>query len=279
MFKPRDCYYSRINQGDVRPALQRMGRNKAVGPDQIPIEAWSEVIPIYKNKGDAQACSNYRGINLLNHTMKLWERVIERRPKKAYDSVPRELVWRTLRDNETPMRYSRVIKDMYEGFKTRVRTIMRNTEFFLRASFGIVLIAESAKELNNIIKRLREALEENDLRVSKEKTEYLRCDFGMYEVVHQEVDIRIGDRILQPKEYFRYLGSVIHRSGRIDEDVAHRIGVECWPITKAQANRVEVAELRMLRWTYGITMVDMIPNGVFRVELDVDSIIDKMREE
>ncbi|GKE86593.1 hypothetical protein Tco_1560335, partial [Tanacetum coccineum] len=50
------------------------------------------------------------------------------------------------------------------------------------------------------------------------------------------------------------------------------------PITKAQANREEVAESRMLRWTCGKTMVDMIPNGVFRAELDVDSIIDKMRE-
>ncbi|GJU60237.1 TBCC domain-containing protein 1 [Tanacetum coccineum] len=35
-----DYYYSRINQGEVRVSLQRMGRNKAVGPDQIPIEAW-----------------------------------------------------------------------------------------------------------------------------------------------------------------------------------------------------------------------------------------------
>nr|GFA63270.1 hypothetical protein [Tanacetum cinerariifolium] len=128
-----------------------------------------------------------------------------------------------------------------------------------------------------------------------------------YEVVHQEVDIQIEDRILQPKEYFRYPGSVIHRSGRIDEDVAHRIGIgwmkwraasgvlcdrriplklkekfyrvairpamlyglEYWPITKAQANRVEVAELRILRWTCGITMVDMIHNGFFKAKLDV----------
>nr|GEW53258.1 transcription factor IIIA-like [Tanacetum cinerariifolium] len=37
-------------------------------------------------------------------------------------------------------------------------------------------------------------------------------------------------------------------------------------------------ELRMMRWTCGKTMVDMIPNGVFRAALDVDSIIDKMRE-
>nr|GEX16885.1 polyprotein, putative [Tanacetum cinerariifolium] len=55
-------------------------------------------------------------------------------------------------------------------------------------------------------------------------------------------------------------------------------GSECWPITKALAFRVEVAELRMLRWTCGKTMVDMIPNEVFRAALDVDSIIDKMRE-
>ncbi|GJV63072.1 retrovirus-related pol polyprotein LINE-1 [Tanacetum coccineum] len=33
-------YYSRINQTEVRTALHKMGRNKAVGPDQIPIEAW-----------------------------------------------------------------------------------------------------------------------------------------------------------------------------------------------------------------------------------------------
>ena len=107
-----------------------------------------------------------------------------------------------------------------------------------------------------------------------------------------------------------------HKSGRIDEDVTHRIragwarwraasgvlcdrnvplklkgkfykvavrpamlyGSECWPITKVQANRVEVAELRMLRWTCGKTLLDMIPNGVFRAKLEVENIISKMRE-
>nr|GEU74362.1 transposase (putative), gypsy type [Tanacetum cinerariifolium] len=34
-----DCYYSRINQGEVRVALQKIRRNKSLGPDQIPIEA------------------------------------------------------------------------------------------------------------------------------------------------------------------------------------------------------------------------------------------------
>jgi hypothetical protein len=55
-------------------------------------------------------------------------------------------------------------------------------------------------------------------------------------------------------------------------------GSECWPISKALANRVEVAELRMLRWSCGKTLLDMIPNGVFRAKLEVENIISKMRE-
>ena len=39
------------------------------------------MIPLYKNKGDIQSCTNYRG-KLLNHTMKIWERVVERRLRK-----------------------------------------------------------------------------------------------------------------------------------------------------------------------------------------------------
>ncbi|GJU91015.1 retrovirus-related pol polyprotein LINE-1 [Tanacetum coccineum] len=39
--------------------------------------------------------------------------------EKAYDSVPRELLWRTLKDKGIPRRYLRVIKDMYEGVKMR----------------------------------------------------------------------------------------------------------------------------------------------------------------
>ena len=44
-------------------------------------EEWrrSVLIPIYKNKGDTQCCGNYRGIKLMSHTMKIWERIIEAR--------------------------------------------------------------------------------------------------------------------------------------------------------------------------------------------------------
>ena len=54
--------------------------NKILMGERMP-EEWrrSVLIPIYKNKGDAQCCGNYRGIKLMSHTMKIWERIIEAR--------------------------------------------------------------------------------------------------------------------------------------------------------------------------------------------------------
>ena len=37
------------------------------------------LISIYKSKGDAQCCGSYRGMKLVSHTMKIWERIIEAR--------------------------------------------------------------------------------------------------------------------------------------------------------------------------------------------------------
>nr|GEV44479.1 chaperone protein DnaJ [Tanacetum cinerariifolium] len=174
--------------------------------------------------------------------------------EKAYDSVPQELIWKTLVDKGSSRRYINVIRDMYDGVKTRARTSIENTEFFL-VDVGlhqgsaispylfalildelskeiqedipwclifaddIVLVSESAESLNIRLENWREALEDNGLRVSREKTEYLRCDFGNGEIAHnEEVDVCIGDKILQPKETFRYLGSMLHKSGMIDKD-------------------------------------------------------------
>ncbi|GJW96353.1 hypothetical protein Tco_0178161 [Tanacetum coccineum] len=63
-----------------------------------------------------------------------------------------------------------------------------------------------------------------------------------------------------------------------NENSHSTIDRECWPITKALANKVEVAELRMLRWTCGRTLLDMIPNRVYRALLEVETIINKKRE-
>ncbi|GJT19418.1 hypothetical protein Tco_0878124 [Tanacetum coccineum] len=59
----------------------------------------------------------------------------------------------------------------------------------------------------------------DEWRLSKVITVYKNssCAYGV--VYGEEVDIRIGNQILQQKESSRYLGSLMHRSGRIDEDV------------------------------------------------------------
>ncbi len=38
----------------------------------------SYTIPIYKGKGAALLCGKYRGVRLLEHGMKLWEKILER---------------------------------------------------------------------------------------------------------------------------------------------------------------------------------------------------------
>ena len=44
-------------------------------------EEWRRnvLIAIYKNKEGAQCCESHRGIKLISHTMKIWERIIEAR--------------------------------------------------------------------------------------------------------------------------------------------------------------------------------------------------------
>ena len=37
------------------------------------------IVPIFKEKGDIQDCGNYRGITMISHNMKIWERIIDRR--------------------------------------------------------------------------------------------------------------------------------------------------------------------------------------------------------
>ena len=87
-----------IKEEEVAAAMKRMKRGKAVGPDNIPVEAWkvlgwlgveiltdifakimetekipdewrrsSTLIPIFKNKGDIQECGNYQEIKLTSH--------------------------------------------------------------------------------------------------------------------------------------------------------------------------------------------------------------------
>ena len=54
--------------------------NNILRNDTSP-EKWAQsiTIPLYKGKGDALDCGKYRGLRLLEHGMKIWERILMRR--------------------------------------------------------------------------------------------------------------------------------------------------------------------------------------------------------
>ncbi|KAG5580363.1 hypothetical protein H5410_050990 [Solanum commersonii] len=179
----------------------------------------------------------------------------------------------------------------------------------------IVLIDETRDKVNARLEVWRQALESKGFRLSRTKTEYLRCNFS--DVVEEaEVEVRLATQIIPKRESFKYLGSVIQGSGDIDDDVTHHIGVawmkwrlasgvlcdkkipsrlkgkfykvvvrpallygaECWPVKNAHVQKMHVAEMRMLRWMCGHTRSDKIRNEVIREKVGVASVVDKLRE-
>ena len=53
---------------------------------------------------------------------------------------------------------------------------------------------------------------------------------------------------------------------------------ECWPMTKKIEQTLHVTEMKMLRWSLGVTMLDKHRNTEVRRRLSVASITDKARE-
>ncbi|KAE8663451.1 hypothetical protein F3Y22_tig00112968pilonHSYRG00020 [Hibiscus syriacus] len=246
-----DCPTSRIGIEEVKMDLRKMGRDKAVGPYQIPITVWlalreegvkwlthifniilesakmleewreSTVIPIYKNKGDPQRCANYRGIKLLSHTMKLWERVIEAR----YTTHVRTTVGDTeafpveieLHQGSalSPYIFALIMDDIYCAIPDSVPWCMLFAD-------DIVLIAETKFELNSRLATWKTALEEKGLRINIGKTEYLCSNFSGNQN-GEDLEVCIEGHVLPSKYCFKYLGSMIHKDGGVDDDVSHRI--------------------------------------------------------
>ena len=100
-----------ISREEVKRAIQKMKIGKATGPSDVSVELikslgkdgeeymwallkeiwenevlpedWrkSVIVPIFKQKGDVLECGKYRGIKLMEHGLKIMERVLDERLK------------------------------------------------------------------------------------------------------------------------------------------------------------------------------------------------------
>ncbi|XP_063362869.1 uncharacterized protein LOC134651698 [Cydia amplana] len=268
--------------------------------------------------------------------------------EKAFDRVPRNLIWQALRAHNVPEYYINTVKDMYNDVTTRVRCpagvsdefevkvgvhqgsalspllfnvvmnhltarLQQPPPWTLLYADDIVLISETSHELQEMLEEWRVALESAGLRISRHKTEYMHCNFSGSQNLHA---IPLDGTPLNQVNSFKYLGSVISCDGSIDADVSHRIntgwmkwkdltgvlcdkrmpvtikgkvykaavrpamvyGAECWPLKKQLEDKLHAAEMKMLRWAGGVSLLDHIRNTYVRGSFKVRPLPEKLTE-
>ena len=167
----------------------------------------------------------------------------------------------------------------------------------------ITICSESREQVEENLEKWRYALERRGMRVSRSKTEYMcvngRDDGGGVKMQGVEV----------PKvEEFKYLGSTVQSSGDCGREVKKRVqagwcgwrrmtgvmcdrrisarvtgkiysrvvrpamlyGLETVALTSRQVAELEVAELKMLRFSLGVTRMDKIKNEYIRGSAHVE---------
>jgi hypothetical protein len=67
----------------------------------------------------------------------------------------------------------------------------------------------------------RRILEAKGFRLSRSKTEYMKCDFSA--TTQEEGDVRLDGQVVLKKDTFRYLRLILQNDGDINKDVSHRI--------------------------------------------------------
>lgn len=85
----------------------------------------------------------------------------------------------------------------------------------------VVLIDESRTTVNMKLKLWRKTQESKGFRLSRTKTEYMKCDFSSDRL--EDGDVCLDGQTIPQKDIFRYLGSMLQNDGDIDADISHRI--------------------------------------------------------
>ncbi|KAK3568427.1 hypothetical protein QTP86_006934 [Hemibagrus guttatus] len=176
----------------------------------------------------------------------------------------------------------------------------------------IVICSESREQVEENLERWRFALERRGMKVSGSKTEYM-C------VNEREGSgtVRLQGEEVKKVQEFKYLGSTVQSNGECGKEVKKRVqagwngwrkvwgvlcerkisarikgkvyrtvvraamlyGLETVSLRKRQESELEVAELKMLRFSLGVTRLDRIRNEYIRGTAHVGRLGDKVRED
>ncbi|KAL6570221.1 hypothetical protein OROMI_014735 [Orobanche minor] len=240
--------------------------------------------------------------NLCPATMTVWYRVMEN--ISVFNNLVKEIAFL-----EKPRGGAEAIMDEL------TRGIQNDVPWCMMFADDIVLIDEMKVGVQQKLELWRDTLEARGFRLSRSKTEYMECRFS--DNSDREAErITFDGKVVHGSTFFRYLGSIIQKDGELDGDVAHRIkagwlkwksatgvlcdpdmphrlkgkfyrtairpallyGTECWAVKQCHVQKMNVAEMRMLRWMCGHTKKDRLRNEVIREKVRVASIEDKMME-
>ncbi|XP_026746133.1 uncharacterized protein LOC113507480 [Trichoplusia ni] len=196
--------------------------NKLLHEEDIPQE-WctSSQVPIFKNKGrgtiDAifalrQLCAKNRRAHKTLHMLFI-------DLEKAYDRVPREVLWWAMKEKCVPGKV---------GIKP---DIQEEAPWCMLFADDIVLVGENGPEIQSRLEVWQQKLESVGLKISRTKTEYMFCDFGG---LSSPEAIKLDGVRLPVCSDFRYLGSFIQSDGEIDRAVKHRSNagwMKWWQVT------------------------------------------------
>ena len=147
-----------VSRDEGKNALKRMKKGKAVGSNELPVEVWkcmgemgikfltrlfnrllmgermpeewrrSVLIPIYKNKRDAQCCENYREIKLMSHTMKVWERIIETRLRDRVEITKHQYGFIPGKETTDDMFALRMLIEKYEEGQRELHCVVATNQ-------------------------------------------------------------------------------------------------------------------------------------------------------
>ena len=87
------------------------------------------------------------------------------------------------------------------------RNIQRDIPWYMLFADDVVLVNESQTEVNRKLELWRQTLESKGFRLSKTKTEYMRCGFGG--VVLEEGDVSLEGQVVPKKDTLCYRGMKI----------------------------------------------------------------------